>query len=50
MFDRVAPLTIQFHRVQVLQRESRLPLGEYLVTAWRIPEKSHVGWIVETGD
>lgn len=48
-FDPSAPLTIQLHQVRVLERDSKLPLGEFLVTAWRIPEESHVGWLVEVG-
>jgi len=48
-FDAAAPLTIQLHQIRVLERETRTPLGEYLVTSWRIPEESHVGWLVEVG-
>lgn len=46
-FDQSAPLSIQLHQIQVLERGSKKVLGEYLVTAWRIPETSHVGWLVE---
>lgn len=48
-YDTSAPLTVQLHQVRVLERGSKLPLGEFLVTAWRIPEESHVGWLVEVG-
>lgn len=48
-FDPSAPLTIQIHQVKALQRSTKRLLGEYLVTAWRIPEKSRVGWLVEVG-
>lgn len=46
-FDPGAGLTIQLHRVRALERDTRRPFGDYLVTAWRIPEESHVGWLVE---
>lgn len=48
-YDASAPLTIQLHQVRVLERGSKDPLGEFLVTAWRIPEESYVGWLVEVG-
>lgn len=48
-YDASAPLTIQLHQVRVLERDTRVPVGEYLVTAWRIPDESSVGWLVEVG-
>ncbi|MEV7693609.1 Z1 domain-containing protein [Microbacterium sp. NPDC089189] len=48
-FDPAAPLTIQLHEVEVVERGTKRPLGEYLVTAWRIPEESRVGWLIEVG-
>jgi hypothetical protein len=48
-FDPSAPLTIQLHTVEVVERGTRRPLGQYFVTAWRIPEESHVGWLIEVG-
>lgn len=46
-YEPSAPLTIQLHQVKALERGSKRVYGEYLVSAWRIPEKSHVGWLVE---
>jgi hypothetical protein len=46
-FDSDAPLTIQLHHTQVVERESKMILGDYLVTGWRIPEQSQYGWLVE---
>lgn len=48
-FDPSAPLTIQLHQVRALERDTKVALGEFLVSAWRIPEESHVGWLVEVG-
>lgn len=48
-FDPVAPLTIQLHQVEVQERDTKTALGDYLVTAWRIPEESTFGWLVEVG-
>jgi hypothetical protein len=46
-FDPDAPLTIQLHHTQVVERESKKILGDYLITGWRIPEESQYGWLVE---
>lgn len=48
-FDPAAPLTIQLHELEVVERGTKRPLGQYLVTAWRIPEDSRVGWLIEVG-
>ncbi|MFE6996152.1 Z1 domain-containing protein [Microbacterium sp. NPDC057659] len=48
-FDPSAPLTIQLHVVEVVERGTKRPLGQHLVTAWRIPEESRVGWLIEVG-
>lgn len=46
-FDLVAPLTVQLHHTRVVERDSKKPLGDYLITGWRIPEESQYGWLVE---
>jgi hypothetical protein len=48
-YDASALLTVQLHQVRVLERDTRELAGEYLVSAWRIPEGSNVGWLVEVG-
>lgn len=48
-YDASAPLTIQLHRIRVLERDTRDPMGDYLVTAWRVSEESSAGWLVEVG-
>lgn len=48
-FDPTAQLTVQIHEVQVSSRETLRALGTYLLTAWRVPEKSSTGWLVELG-
>lgn len=46
-FDPAAPLTIQLHEVEVVERGTKRSLSQHLVTAWRIPEESRVGWLIE---
>lgn len=46
-FDPDAELTLQLHRVRAIERDTGRHYGDYLVTAWRIPEKSSIGWLVE---
>lgn len=49
VYDDAAPLTIQLHQVEVLERGTRTPRGQFLVSGWRIPETSRVGWLVQVG-
>lgn len=48
-YDPNAQLTVQIHEVRVSSRDARRVLGTYLLTAWKVPEKSSTGWLVELG-
>lgn len=50
IFEPNAKVTVQLHRVDVQERDSQAARGRFLVTAWRIPETSSTGWIVQVGD
>lgn len=49
IFEDGAKVSVQLHRVEVQQRDSQHVLGQFLITAWRIPEASATGWIIEIG-
>lgn len=47
VFAESASVSVQLHRVEVQERGSKSPRGQFLVPAWRVPEASSTGWIVE---
>lgn len=49
VFESNAKVTIQLHRVEVRERNGQGIRGQFLLTAWRVPEASATGWIVEVG-
>lgn len=49
VFENNAKVTIQLHRVEVQERNTRSVRGQFLITAWRVPEASATGWIIEVG-
>lgn len=49
VFEASATVTIQLHRVEIQDRSTGTVRGQFLVSAWRVPESSSTGWIIELG-
>jgi hypothetical protein len=49
VFQPAALLTVQLHSVRVEARADRKDLGTYLISAWRVTDKSQTGWVLEVG-
>lgn len=50
IFERSTQLTLQLHQIQVEGRDDGAIRGRFLVTAWRLPEASSTGWLIQVGD
>ena len=49
VFESAALVTVQLHEVVVVQRNTEKALGEYLISAWRLTDRSQTGWLLEVG-
>ncbi|GAB2468799.1 Z1 domain-containing protein [Jatrophihabitans fulvus] len=55
VLEENAIINVQLHRVLVRSREeppgaTQDVRGKFLLTAWRVPDVSRSGWLIETGD
>lgn len=49
VFESAALVSVQLHEVAVEQRDTKVELGEYMISAWRLTDRSQTGWLLEVG-